>query len=243
MSIKGFINNFKNLIFTRRCIICGEVCDVRRSLCPECEKAPCRIEGEICNKCGVPKENCICENAPFYMSVCAPFYYEGGPKKAVHLTKFKNDLFITEQLGKEMANCVKTRYAGYDFDCCTFTPSHKKDIKKRGYNQAERLAKIITDELGIPCYDLISKDFVTAPQRSLPGYLRTGNLAGALSFNSKEGHNIENMRILLCDDLKTTGSTLNECTKILLFNKAAEVRCVTACIKPKEKGSEKAHSS
>ncbi len=233
MNFKDVCNNFKNLIFTRRCVICGDVCDVRKNLCTRCEESPCRIEGEICEKCGVPKKKCICKSAPFYMSVCAPFFYEDGPKRAIFLMKFKNDLMITENLGKEMAECVKTRYAGYDFDCVTFTPSHKTDLKSRGYNQAERLAIIVARELGLPCYNLISKDFPTAKQHSLPAHLRTGNLAGALSFNDDTSCNVENMRILLCDDLKTTGSTLNESTKILLFKGAAEVRCITACIKTK----------
>lgn len=231
MKIQEAFNNFKNLIFTRRCDICGDVCDVRETLCIRCKESPCRIEGDICVKCGVPKKDCICKSAPFYMSVCAPFFYDEGPKRAIHLMKFKNDLTITENLGKEMAQCVKTRYAGYDFDCVTFIPSHKSDIKSRGYNQAERLANIVARELGLPYYSLLNKDFPTAKQHSLPAHLRTGNLAGALSFNNDTGCNIKNMRILLCDDLKTTGSTLNESTKILLFKGAAEVRCVTACIK------------
>lgn len=231
MKFKDISKNLKNLIFTRRCIICGQVCDIRRELCRECEESPYRIEGEICEKCGVPKKDCICKGAPFYMSVCAPFFYDGGPKRGFYLMKFRNDLAITEQLGKEMAQCVRERYAGYDFDCVTFTPSHKKDIRSRGYNQAKRLAEIISRELNLSCYDLISKDYQTATQHSLPGYLRTGNLAGALSYNAQADCNIENMRILLCDDLKTTGTTLNESSKILLFNGAAEIRCVTACIK------------
>ena len=231
MKNKNFFDNFKNLIFTRRCDICGEVCDVRKNLCVECEANPCRIEGDICEKCGVPKKECLCRRAPFYMSVCAPFYYENGPQKAISLMKFKNDMAITENLGKEMAECVKKRYNGYDFDCVTFIPSHKTDLKKRGYNQAERLANIVARELQLPCYNLINKDFITSTQHLLPAHLRTGNLAGALSYNKAAGYDIENMRILLCDDLKTTGSTLNESTKMLLFNGAAEVICITACIK------------
>lgn len=231
MKQNGFFNIILNLLFTRRCKICGDVCDVRRDLCPQCEKSPSRIEGDICSKCGLSKPDCVCKAPPFYMSVCAPFYYKDGPKRAITLLKFKNDRGVAENLGKEMAQCVKARYAGYDFDCCTFTPSHKKDIKARGYNQAQRLAEVVSRELNIPCYDLINKDFLTQSQRTLPGHLRTGNLAGAFSYKQSKDIDITDMRILLCDDLKTTGATLNESTKILLWNGAAEVRCITACIK------------
>ncbi|MBO5896464.1 MAG: ComF family protein [Clostridia bacterium] len=231
MKIQEAYNNFKNLIFTRRCTICGDVCDVRKSLCGACEDGTFRIEGDVCEKCGAPKKACVCRSAPFYMSSCAPFVYEGGPQKAIFLMKYKNDLTITESLAAEMAECVKKRYSGYDFDCVTFVPAHKTDVKRRGYNQAERLAKMVARKLDLPCYELVKKDFHTAPQHSLPAHLRTGNLAGALSYNAEAPCSIEHMRILLCDDLKTTGSTLNESAKILLFKGAAEIRCVTACIK------------
>lgn len=234
MQNNRFFETIKTLLFTKRCKICGDICDVRRELCPECEKSPSRIEGEICYKCGAEKKKCCCTSAPFFMSVCAPFYYEKGPRKAISLLKFKNDRAVAENLGKEMADCVRDRYGECDFDCCTFTPSHKKDLKERGYNQAERLARVVAKELDIPCYELIKKDFRTRSQRTLPGYLRTGNLSGVFSFNRKAETDISGMRILLCDDLKTTGSTLNESAKILLFNGATEVRCVTACIKAKE---------
>lgn len=235
MKSKQFFNFILDLLFTKRCKICGGICDLHKELCESCAEESSRIEGEICLKCGLPKKECVCKTPPFFMSVCAPFYYEKGPKKAIALLKFKNDKGVTENLAKEMAECVRTRYKGFDFDCCTFTPAHKKDIKNRGYNQAERLALIVAKELDIPCYSLIQKDYLTKSQRSLPAILRTGNLAGAFSFSNDTGIDVKDMRILLCDDLKTTGATLNESTKILLFNGAAEVRCITACIKKKEK--------
>ena len=138
-------------------------------------------------------------------------------------------------LGKEMAQCVNERYKGYDFNLCTYMPSHKNNMPERGYNHAELLAKSVAQTLNIPCLPLINKDFETEPQHKLPLYKRTGNLAGALSFNEDTLSDLSDMRILLCDDVKTSGSSLNECAQLLLFNGAAEVRCVTACISGGEK--------
>lgn len=243
------MESFKDLIlsilFTRRCEICGDTCDIRHKLCEECIKDPCRINGEICYKCGLPKKECGCRNNSFryYMSVCAPFYYDNGPKRAIKKLKFRNEKSIVENLAKEMVNCINARYDGCYFEYCTFVPSHKKDRKARGYNQAELLAKQIAKELNIPCYPLLKKEIQTPPQHKLPAYRRTGNLASVFSCNDIKDVDITDARILLCDDVTTTGTTLNECTKPLLFNGAAEVRCITACItknyKPQKEESTK----
>ena len=114
-------------------------------------------------------------------------------------------------------------------------PTHENTLKERGYNHAELLANSLSHELGLPCLPLLKKDFETPPQHRLPLYRRTGNLAGALSFNEDVLSDLSDMRILLCDDIKTSGSSLNECAQLLLFNGAAEVRCITACISRGEK--------
>jgi ComF family protein len=188
-------------------------------------------------KCGNEKQNCTCENNRFlfYESTCAPFYYRGGARSAILKLKFNKRSEMAILLGKEMAYCVNERYNGYEFDLCTYMPTHETTLSERGYNQAELLAKTLSDELGIPCLPLLKKDFETLPQHQLPLHRRTGNLAGALSYNEDSLSDLSDMRILLCDDIKTSGSSLNECAQLLLFNGAAEVRCITACISGGEK--------
>ena len=232
MNTKKLKEAILNVLFTRRCGICGEVCDVRKTICDSCEREPNRIEGKICMRCGHEKELCKCENNRFifYESVCAPFHYRGGPRSAVLKLKFHNRKDLADSLGGEMAECVRERYKGYSFDVCTYMPSHKNEVKERGFNHAELLARSLSEKLGIPCLPLIQKDFETSPQHQLPLYRRTGNLAGALSFDDSELSDLTDMRILLCDDIKTSGQSLNECAQILLFNGAAEVRCITVCI-------------
>ncbi len=226
-----------NIIFTRRCGICGDICPINKILCEKCEREPNRIEGKICTRCGHEKNNCDCENNRyvFYESVCAPFHYRGGARNAVIRLKFHNRKELSDSLGTEMAKCVNERYKGYDFDLCTYMPSHKSNMTERGFNHAELLAESVSRTLNIPCLPLIKKDFETIPQHQLPLYRRTGNLAGALSFNEDTLSDLSDMRILLCDDVKTSGNSLNECAQILLFNGAAEVRCVTLCISRGEK--------
>lgn len=108
---------------------------------------------------------------------------------------------------------------------------HPEDEKKRGFNQSRLLAEYIATELNVPCLALLKKDFKTKSQHQLPMMLRSGNILGTMSFNKDCNINVSDMRILLVDDIKTTGATLDECTKVLLFENCAEVRCITACVR------------
>ncbi len=229
--IKEYILSF---IFTKRCRFCNQVCDIRNEICDSCCEEIKTIDGEICFNCGCSKLICNSdEKKHFYESVCAPYYYEGAAKKSVLELKYNDYSSIVDGLSYDMVQSIYKHYKDLDFDCCTFVPMHKDDIKKRGYNQSQLLAQKIAQSIGIPCYELLKKDYKTKTQHSLPEIMRSGNLLGAISYNSDENINIDGMRILLCDDVKTTGCTLDECTKALLFEGCAEVRCITACIRHK----------
>ncbi len=233
MSFKSLKNHLLSLIFTNRCRLCCDVCDIRKEICEKCDETLPVIEKEICYFCGVEKDKCICkEKAMYYLSVCAPFYYSDGPKKACIMLKYQANEQIIEYLSKSMAECFNKRYNGIDFDCITYVPAFPTDFQKRGYNQAELLAKELGKLLNIPVYPLLYKIYETKPQHSLSGTQRSGNLLGAFQINEEYLDTIQDTRVLLCDDIKTTGTTLDECTKTLLVNGCTEVRCISACIKP-----------
>ena len=231
MNFKKIHDTIVSFLFTKRCRYCNTVCDIRDDACPECADSVCEIEGEICYNCGCSK--LLCNNKErkhYYKSLCAPYYYEGAAKKAVLHLKKHNTPVITEGLCADMLTCFYKHYGEMEFDCCTYVPVHHTDEKERGFNQSQLLAEAIARELQIPCYPLLSKDFKTESQHKLPQMLRSGNLLGAISFNKKCDADITDMRILLVDDIKTTGATLDECAKTLLFESCAEVRCIVACI-------------
>ena len=233
---KNSLNLFKrrilDILFCRRCRYCGEVIDLREECCSFCSENLEKIEGKICSKCGCEVEGCVCKGGIlFYKKICAPFYYRGAVKKAIWQLKFKNKEEAAEILAEDMADCFNKRFKGYDFDLCTFVPATKKAVKERGYNQSELIATALSKLTDIQCKELLVKSFETEPQHTLPEMRRTGNIVGC--FDLKENVVIENMRILLCDDVKTTGSTLNECAKTLLLGGAAEVFCITAAISSK----------
>jgi len=217
------------LLYPQRCRYCNNVIDIRREMCHTCENTLQRIEGDICKLCGKSVADCDCGHKKhFYKCVCAPFYYEGAASRAIWFFKFRNVTKLSKPLAEDLAECFNRHYIGYDFDLCTFVPSAKADLKKRGFNQAELLARAFCEMTGLKCEELLIKNFSTESQHNLTGVERSGNLLGAIDL--KDGVNIENMRILLIDDIKTTGSTLNECAKNLLIGGAAEVFCLTVAV-------------
>lgn len=224
------------ILYTSRCRYCKTVVDVRKNICPQCENEIHRIEGDVCFKCGYSVADCVCnKKAQQYMRVCAPYYYSGAAKKAIKRLKYNKDTYIVPTLAGDMAETFKKHYGEMDFDFCTFVPSHKKEQKERGYNQAELLARNLSEKLDIPFENLLIKTAVTQPQHTLNESMRSGNLLGSIQVNPKYFEKIQGSRILLCDDIKTTGSTLSECAKTLMICGAAEVDCITYCIAKKSK--------
>ena len=94
----------------------------------------------------------------------------------------------------------------------------------------DKVSKRFAEKTKIPFLNLLQKDFKTSEQHTLNESARKGNLLGAFSLNPKMKESIRDTRILLCDDIKTTGSTLDECAKTLLIGGAAEGRCITLCV-------------
>lgn len=217
------------LLYPQRCRFCNNVIDIRCEMCHTCENTLKRIEGDICKLCGASIEECNCRHKKhYYKYVCAPFYYEGAASRAIWRFKFRNSTRLASVFAEDMLECFNNHYNGYDFDVCTFVPSAKEDFENRGYNQAELLAREFCNIIGLKCEDLLVKNFSTKTQHSLSSAERSGNLAGAIDI--KDNVDVENKRILLIDDIKTTGSTLNECAKMLLIGGASEVFCLTVAI-------------
>lgn len=104
----------------------------------------------------------------------------------------------------------------------------------RGFNQAELLARGVSGLTDIPFSDMLVKTIETKQQHNLKEFERSGNVLGAFDIKEECLPLLKGARVLLCDDVKTTGSTLNECAKTLLISGAEEVMCLTACIAQRE---------
>ena len=124
-----------------------------------------------------------------------------------------------------MAQCAAENFAG-EFDAVTWVPVSKKRLKKRGFDQAELLARTAGRALDLPAAALLRKCRHTQPQSGLEEEsARRANALGA--YELLPGGKLEGKRVLLVDDVVTSGATLSECGRVLLQGGAAAVYCLT----------------
>lgn len=225
-----FIKRFLTLIYPNRCPYCGELLTINEKVCNNCFDSLPRIVEPFCDNCGVSKDNCCCKDKKkAYTKVVSPFYYEGNARDAIKRMKFSDKPYISKTLSEEMSKSVNQRCDDISFDIITCVPMSKKEFKARGFNQSELLAKgLKINSSPIIDVDLLVKLYDIAPQHSLSSNQRQGNVFGV--FDIAKNKDVKGKTILLCDDVKTTGSTANECANVLLLAGAREVHLVCAAV-------------
>ena len=218
----------------------NETCDVcleelpyktRLNLCSSClEKLPFN-DKKICLCCGAPMDNeadyCLrCMGTKRSFDKCrSVFVYEGLAKKVLLSFKYGEKKYLKSLLAKLMTD--KYLSERFEADVVTFVPMTKKEQRKRGYNQSELLAKEIADSLSLECCPSLEKVKESPEQKSLSAKERAKNLEGVFSCSDMK---VKGKKVLLVDDVFTTGATANECAKALLRAGATNVLVLTACV-------------
>lgn len=225
------LSEMLSVIYPKRCAVCGEVIYPDSLLCENCEEkiASLRIGEGACSFCAAEKKYCSCGGRnSAYKGFTAPFYYENGIRKSISDFKFREQKGNSEFLGKEMARCVQKSFANAQFDIITAVPLSSKGLRERGYNQSELLAKRISKEIGVPYERTLIKKYDVPAQHTLKAAQRKANVAGVFDILQNNMQNVSGKRILLCDDIRTTGATLGECSRVLRDSGAVSVHCVCA---------------
>lgn len=150
-------------------------------------------------------------------------YYNGVLKKLILEFKYKQNFVAGKILAELLYDVIKNKKI--EIDCIVFIPSSKKAIKERGFNQCEYLAKEINKSLKLKIYKDLIKAKNIKEQKLLSKEDRFKNIKGA--FSLKTNKNIKNKRVLVIDDVVTTGATLYECEKLLRENGASEIKILT----------------
>lgn len=219
------LHTLKDLLFPPRCALCDAVITPHeKPLCPACGKAcpEVSILGEVCRVCGREKVHCTCKQDSFLSDgIAAPFYYEGVAQHGVSLYKHIQDVDRTAFFVGEMANSICRALGDRIVDVVTAVPLRPAAKRERGFDQVEPLAKGIAKEFHIPYVRLLRKCLDTPSQKLLTMEQRRSNLLGAFDVTNKEL--TEGKRILLLDDVVTTGATTNECAKMLKIYGAQRV--------------------
>jgi ComF family protein len=213
------LKSLLNMVFPEKCPFCG------RLLREE--------EFRLCEKCltELPYTGGGRKTGGAFFSVCvSPLYYEGQVRRAVHRFKFTGKVNYSDCFGEILADCIRQNIAG-EYDLITWVPISLLRLRKRGYSQAKLLAEAAAKELGAaPCISLLEKKRDTRSQfKTRNAAERRANVSGAYSILKTERDRLQGKRILLIDDIVTSGATLSECSRILLTEGAGKVVCATLC--------------
>jgi len=202
-----------DLLFPPKCVFCGKVLDTGEDgLCARCQRElPWLTDGEA-------------ELTGEFFSLCAAsLRYQDKVRDSVRRYKFKGRRGYHKLYGRLVAQCVHDHLAGR-YDLITWVPLSPQRKKERGYDQAFLLASAAALELGEVAVEALRKERNTDPQSGLTeDAQRRANVLGA--YTPVDPELVAGKRVLLIDDVVTTGSTLSECARMLRTMGAEDVVC------------------
>ena len=223
-SILKRINNCLRLglgAIPQSCVLCAAL-GCRDGLCRACNSSLTTIAYTHCPRCALPTDGNLCgaclKTPPEFDSVTAAFIYAFPTDALIQSLKYHANLAITCVLAEKLIEAAPGS-VGADFFLPV--PLAREKQRERGFNQAHEIAKILGRYYGVPVEaNLCGRVRNTFSQTSLPWSERTKNIRGAFSCT----HDLTGKKIILVDDVLTTGATLNELAKTLRKQGAAEIR-------------------
>lgn len=216
------LKHVRHIFFPETCLFCGKPVCCGELFCKECaaEDHQPRIP-DLCANCGQGYDTCRCG-----LPTVSVYYYEEGVRQAVHRMKFDGERLCAEQLAALMA--ARYRESGLELpELIVPVPLHPMDRYLRGFSQTNWLCRALSAELLIPWEKrALRKIRRTKKQHALSQKERRSNLSGA--FCVRDAAQVKGKRILLVDDVSTTGSTLTEAALALKQAGAGAVFALTA---------------
>lgn len=225
---RDIVSGALDLIYPPHCVICREAGE--GYLCPTCTEKIDLIVPPVCRKCGTPCERYTCgecEDREYaFESARSAGVFEGVLRDAIHALKYGNHIVMAESLARIMVDAFPSTGFARAVDVIVAVPIHSSRMVDRGFNQSEELAKELGRRVGLPIEaSALRKSRKTRHQVELPFDARATNVQG--SFATRHADKIRGRRVLLVDDVFTTGSTLDEAARVLLSAGASAVRAYT----------------
>lgn len=207
----NIFHHLATLLFPPKCVLCQKILNKNETdLCHGC-----RTEISDFQK---PKRS-----IPFLESWTALWYYNGGVRKSLLRYKFGNRRSYAEVYGRLLAMKLLRDYPE-GFEVLTWTPISRLRRLRRGYDQVELLAQAVGGELGMDVTPTLNKVRNNPPQSGIHGYAqRKANVLGV--YRPVEPERFRGKRVLLLDDIITSGATASEAARVLLTAGAKEVIC------------------
>ena len=230
-----------DIIYPVRCPICGDIVIPKgEKICSSCKQKLHYIEEPRCKKCSKPmereeKEYCNdCEHKNFHFTKgFSVWVYDATMRQSIAEFKYHNKKEHAKFYIQEMLHIYGDMIKKLCPDAIVPVPIHRSKYLERGYNQADILARGIGKELKLPVLShLLIRNKKTLPQKQLSNKERLRNLQEAFDFDESgaERFQKEIKKVLLVDDIYTTGSTIEACTNVLKAHKIKDVYFITICI-------------
>lgn len=223
------------LLYPARCPVCHGVIRGKGSICTACQKKLHFIKEPTCKKCGKEIE----KNEEEYCRDCqrfkhsfdkgaSVFAYDEVMRRSISMFKYHNRREYAYFYAEEMARNCERFIQLCAPDVILPIPIHKRKRRQRGFNQAELVAKELGKMLGIPVdAEYLMRVERTTPQKELTRQQRKANLREAFAIGKKGKYY---QRVLLIDDIYTTGATIDAVSEILRENQTKIIFFLTICV-------------
>ena len=236
--IKAIIGFCLELLYPKRCVVCDNVLSKIEKdvgICKKCSTKIKLVGKDYCMKCGGPladktEEYCVnCKNNPhIYNQAKAVFRYTGDMKNSMYRFKYANKRCY----GKVYGRFAAKQYAGWmkakGIEAIIPVPMYEKKKRRRGYNQAEVFAKALSELTGIPVQnEIVRRESETIAMKQLNRLKRKKNLLKAFILAENV---VQFRKVLIVDDIYTTGTTIDEVAKVLKAGGVKEVYGMCVCI-------------
>lgn len=204
-------------------------------VCPACAGQARRIEAPFCHVCSQPFEGAItaqftCQNCAerklHFDCAVAPFLSRGVVRDFIHRFKYDREFFLRLPLADWAAEgLADERLRARPIDAFVPVPLHPTRFRERDFNQAGEIARLLSRRTGIPVLQALRRIRYTSTQTALDRHQRMENLRNA--FRVRHSRAVLQRHLVLVDDVFTTGSTVDECARVLRQAGAASVRVLT----------------
>jgi competence protein ComFC len=225
-----------SLLYPATCTMCGKNVRAGEYLCDDCEAKIIPIVPPFCEKCSEPFEGSIntafsCANCAhrtiYFDTAVAAYRGRGIVRDVIHQFKYNRQIHLRHLVLRWLRAALDDeRLRAYEFDVMVPVPLHPARQRERGFNQATVLAELLSAQISIPSRPLLKRIRYTTTQTALDRTERMENLHNA--FRLRKNADVRGLRVLLIDDVLTTGSTLSECARVLKRAGAKSVHAVTA---------------
>ncbi|MFA7297104.1 MAG: ComF family protein [Dehalococcoidia bacterium] len=210
MDVRLALRELTDALLPERCVVCERF---GAALHEACVPTLAAADGARCARCWAPSSASPCDDClavpPAFEALRAPYRFEGAARRALLEAKFRGVTTLLPPLARVAAEAVPGDWRP---SLVTAVPLHRARQRTRGYNQAGIAAEVVAERLAVPYRaEVLRRTRATAPQATLGAARRASNVVAAFAASGVAGE-----RVLVVDDITTTGATLDACARALL---------------------------